>query len=101
MAKKTKRRSLIEAEARMESYLKKIGYTGKYKGVSLNEIPNYKIKTSLPNTSDKVGNGPKKYRPSYTGDELLGISETHKSNAMPIRKDNKQAAIDAAHMRRN
>jgi hypothetical protein len=25
---------------------------------------------------------------------------THKSNLMPIRKDNKQAAIDAANMRR-
>jgi len=26
---------------------------------------------------------------------------THKSNLMPVRKDNKQAFVDAAQMRRN
>ena len=36
----------------------------------------------------------------YTGDEIAGIVVTHKSNLMPIRKDNKQAAVDAASMRR-
>ena len=36
----------------------------------------------------------------YTGNEIAGIVVTHKSNLMPVRKDNKQAAVDAANMRR-
>jgi hypothetical protein len=35
----------------------------------------------------------------YTGTECLGITTLHKSNAVPVF--NKQAAIDAATMRRN
>ena len=53
-------------------------------------------------TSDVIpGNGTKKDSITYTGNEIAGIVVTHKSNLMPIRKDNKQAAIDAATMRRN
>jgi hypothetical protein len=52
-------------------------------------------------TSDRIaGNGLAKERSRYTGDEIAGIVVTHKSNLMPVRKDNKQAAIDAASMRR-
>lgn len=53
-------------------------------------------------TSDVIpGNGSKKDSIKYTGNEIAGIVVTHKSNLMPIRKDNKQAAVDAATMRRN
>jgi len=52
-------------------------------------------------TSDKIcDNGSIKESVKYTGTEIAGIVVTHKSNLMPIRKDNKQAAIDAANMRR-
>jgi hypothetical protein len=52
-------------------------------------------------TSDVIpGNGSKREAMKYTGNELMGIATTHKSNLMPIRKDNKQSAIDAASMRR-
>ncbi len=99
--KKQKRRSLIEAEQQMEALLKRVGYTGKYTGNVVNEIPNYKVEVKNP-TSDQVPGGSyKRYEPKYTGDEILGIVTTHKSNLMPVRKDNKQAAIDSAHMRRN
>lgn len=101
MAKKSKRKSLIEAELRMEKFLAKVGYTGKYKGKSINEIPNYKVVSNTPKTSDVVGNGPKNYKPSYSGDEILGVTLNHKSNYEPVRKDNKQAAIDSAQMRRS
>ena len=52
-------------------------------------------------TSDKIcSNGSIKEKPTYTGTEIVGFVVTHKSVSMPIRKDNKQAAIDAASMRR-
>lgn len=91
---------LQEAKTAHEAFLKKIGYTGKFKGMSVNEIPNYRIESNIPNTSDTIGIGHKKPRSVYTGDEIMGIATTHKSNMVPIRKDNKQAAIDAANMRR-
>ena len=101
MGKKTKRKSLVEAELRMEKFLASVGYTGKYKGIGINEIPNYRTKSNAPKTSDVVGNGPKTYKPSYTGDEILGVTLNHKSNYEPVRKDNKKAAVDSAQMRRN
>jgi hypothetical protein len=99
---KKKRKSLIEAELAMDRLLRRVGYTGKYKGSAVNDIPNYKMESNLPKTSDAIpGKTPKKTSQVYTGTEIAGIVTTHKSNLMPIRKDNKQAAIDAAQMRRN
>jgi hypothetical protein len=54
----------------------------------------------IPSRGDGVGNGLKKEAPKYTGDEIAGIATMHKSNAVPIRKDDKQGAIDIANMRR-
>ena len=99
---KKKRKSLIEAEKRMGDLLRRVGYTGRYAGQIVNEIPNYKVETKLPKTSDKIpGKTPKKAENVYSGNEIMGIVVTHKSNLMPIRKDNKQAAIDASQMRRS
>ena len=99
---KRKRKSLIEAERAMEKLLQRVRYTGKYKGIAVNEIPDYRVRSNLPKTSDVIpGRTPKKSSQVYTGDEIAGIVVTHKSNLMPIRKDNKQAAVDAAQMRRN
>lgn len=82
-----------------ERYLKSLGVTGK-KSEYRSEIPDYSTGPRM--TSDRVaGNGTKKESMKYTGDEIMGIADTHKSNAMPIRRDNKQAAIDAAQMRRS
>jgi len=99
-AKKSKKQLLAEAKLEHEKFLKKLGYTGKLKGKSVNEIPNYKTESKVPNTSDTIGIGNKLPRSIYTGDEIMGIATTHKSNMVPIRKDNKQAAIDVANMRR-
>jgi hypothetical protein len=52
-------------------------------------------------TSDRIpGNGSAKAANTYTGDEIMGIGTMHKSNAVPIRKDSKDAAKDLASMRR-
>ena len=99
---KNKRKSLIEAERRMEELLIRVGYTGKNKGRPVNEIPNYRVESNLPKTSDTIpGKTPKKHENVYSGNEIMGISVMHKSNLVPIRRDNKEAAIEVAQMRRN
>ena len=65
---KKKRKSLIEAEKSMELFLAKVGYTGKYKGKIVNDIPDYKVKSNLPKTSDVIpGKTPKKAENVYSG----------------------------------
>ena len=89
-----------QAQADHEAFLKKMGVTGK-KSEWRAEKPDLKSDRILPPTSDVVcGNGTKRDTVKYTGDEIAGIVTTHKSNLMPVRKDNKQAAVDAANMRR-
>jgi hypothetical protein len=100
MRKRKLTKSIIEAEERMQALLKRVGYTGKFKGESPHSIPNYRVEYGVP-TSDKIGNGVKRRTNRYSGNEIMGISEMHKSNAVPIRRDNKQAAVDAAQMRRS
>ncbi len=82
--------------------LKRVGYSGRFKGKSPYEIPNYREDISRGVTSDTVcGHGAKRQSNVYTGTELLGIGTMHKSNAVPIRKDSPDAAVEIAQMRRN
>lgn len=87
-----------KAQEDHEAWLKTMGVTG--------EVSQYREKRTkfrvMRVTSDKIpSNGTRKDRMKYTGNEIAGIVTTHKSNLMPIRRDNKQAAKDAAEMRRN
>lgn len=100
---------LAQAQAEHAAWLEKMG-VGKVKlpvnkkgeRVGINSIPDYKQHQAAPALSNTVAeNGPARAQPSYTGTEIAGIVTTHKSNLMPVRRDNKQAAIDAATMRRN
>ena len=89
-----------KAQLEHEAFLKKMGIKGDGLKDHRYEIPNYKS-TSMIKTSDTIcSNGLKKDTVQYTGNEIAGIVVTHKSNLMPIRKDNMQAAKDAAQMRR-
>ena len=100
MAKRKKRASLIEAEAQMDRLLKRVGYKGTG-GKAIHNIPDYKVVSNAPKTSDVIcANGSAKVRPCYTGNEIMGIVVSHKSNLMPIRRDNKAEAVEAARMRR-
>lgn len=105
--KASKSKRLAQAKADHEAWLESMG-VGKTKlptnkkgeRVGIYDIPDYNTGPRM--TSDRVaGHGAAKERIQYTGDEIAGIVVTHKSNLMPVRKDNKQAAIDAATMRRN
>lgn len=108
--KASNNKRLQAAQAEHEAWLESMGVSKKQldaklydqygKRKSVNNIPDYNTGPRL--TSDRVaGHGAAKERVQYTGDEIAGIVVTHKSNLMPVRKDNKQAAIDAATMRRN
>lgn len=103
--KKTKSKRMIQAQEDHDKWLAKMG-VGKTKlptdkkgnRTGIYDIPDYKTERV---TSDRIaGNGFAKKPVKYTGNEIAGIVVTHKSNLMPVRKDNKQAAIDAANMRR-
>lgn len=54
---------------------------------------------SIPSLDTGVGVAPKKDIPVYTGDAMIGIGQLHKSNAVPVFKQ--EDAEDLAKMRRN
>ena len=62
-------------------------------------ICNHQVVGSIPTTGTISGTPCTKPEPKvYTGDEIIGIAQMHKSNAVPIRR--KKDAIDTANMRR-
>jgi hypothetical protein len=96
----SKSKRLAAANEKHEAWIKSMGVSGK-KSNYRHDIPNYKKDASSISTSDVIcSNGTKKDSLSYTGNEIAGIATMHKSNAVPIRKDNKQGAIDIANMSR-
>jgi hypothetical protein len=104
--KKSRSKKLQSAHEDHQSWLKRMGagkvqlpVDAKGRRLGIYDIPDYS--TSQRVTSDTVpGNGTARDTNTYTGNEILGITLNHKSNFEPIRKDNKQAAIDSARMRR-
>jgi hypothetical protein len=42
----------------------------------------------IPSLGDGVGNATAKPIQEYTGDEMIGIGQLHKSNAIPVFRDN-------------
>ena len=54
--------------------------------------------SNIPSLDSKIGVAPKKDIPQYTGDAMIGIGQLHKSNAIPVFKQ--EDAIDISKMRR-
>lgn len=52
----------------------------------------------IPSISDGIGSTSKKEVPSYTGTSMIGVSQTHKSNLVPVFST--EQAQDIAKMRR-
>ena len=100
MFKKLRNVKAIEREKKlMEKLLKRVKYKptkGKYR----HDFPDLTVESKY-KTSDRIcGNGFKrKHGITYTGNQLLGIGTLHKSNAVPISKNSKDA-IHQANMRR-
>lgn len=97
----TKAERKIAQEKEMERFLKRVGYKGIASKTSVYEIPDYSTNNYRITSNAIPGNGSKKEQNVYSGNEIAGITVMHKSNLVPIRRDNPQAAIDAAQMRRN
>ena len=92
-------KKMQEAHAKHQQFLDSMGVGKRTELKGVDVVDNtYRRKQKLSNVI--CSNGVKKETPTYTGKETAGIVTTHKSNLLPIRKDNKQAAVDAANMRR-
>lgn len=105
--KPTKSKRLSQAKEEHEKWLASMG-VGKTKlpvdkkgrRLGICDIPDYSTEKSSVPLSNSIGNGHAKAKNEYTGNEISGIVLNHKSNYQPVRRDNPQAAIDAARMRR-
>jgi len=58
--------------------------------VGINEIPDYKTKSSVKLSNNVAGHGAAKESLTYSGErQLLGIATMHKSNMVPVFADKK------------
>ena len=99
---KKKSKSLLQAEADHEKFLKRMG-VGKIKTEYRADLPSYKcINTNIVPTSDVIcSNGSRKERNIYSGErQLIGVATMHKSNMVLIFADKKEDAKEIAKMRR-
>lgn len=98
---KVKTQAIKAAEQAIQDTLKRVGYKGT--GTQSKAKPyKHDLGTIQRITSDRVpNNGVKREEMVYTGNEIGGIAVMHKSNLVPVRRDNKEGFIDIATMRRN
>ena len=96
---KVKTAGVIAAEKALHATLARVGYKAPSNIRKSGYVHDLGVKHDTARTHSIPGNGAKKDANVYTGDEIAGIATMHKSNAIPIRRDNKQSAIDVANMR--
>lgn len=104
----SKSKRLSNAVAEHEKWLASMG-VGKHtlptdkkgKRLGICDIPDYREHQSYTQLSNGVGNGYAREKQKYTGNEIAGVVLNHKSNYEPVRRDNPQAAIESAKMRRS
>jgi|TARA_R110000796_G_scaffold7266_7_gene25053 hypothetical protein len=102
VSKKTK--SQLAAERKHEKFLKKMGISSRSSAGLEQRSSKPWVTGSSPveSTKPKVvydSSMSKKKENVYTGTEIIGIAQMHKSNAVPIR--GKKQAEEVAQMRRN
>ncbi len=112
-----KTQSQIAAEKEHEKFLKKMGL-GSTKVTGSSSVKNTnKRSVAQPGSASALGAEGQRFKSSrsdqcfydpssakkeekvYTGDEIIGIAQMHKSNAVPVR--GKKQATEVATMRRN
>ena len=112
-----KTQSQIAAEREHEKFLKKMGL-GSSKVTGSSSVKNTnKRSVAQPGSASALGAEGQRFKSSrsdqcfydpssakkeekvYTGDEIIGIAQMHKSNAVPVR--GKKQATEVATMRRN
>ena len=104
--KKNKTKSLIAAEKEHQAFLKRMG-VGQSKNkrsvaqsgsASALGAEGQRFKSSRSDQCFYDPSSAKKEEKVYTGDEIIGIAQMHKSNAVPVR--GKKQATEVANMRR-
>ena len=104
---KKKSKSLIAAEKEHQEFLKSMGIGAPKKSRSVAQTASASAlgaegrKFESYRSDQKPGWDPsmsKKEDKIYTGTEIIGIAQMHKSNAVPVR--GKKAAVEVAKMRR-
>ena len=107
----SKQQRLRQAEQEHQEFLAKYGvddaslkrklYNKYGKRKSVNEIPDYSEHQgyAIALSNNISGSAAQKDRQQYTGDYIIGIATTHKSNIMPITS--RKQAVEASTMRRN
>ena len=109
---KSKSKRLQQAQEEHNNWLRSMGVKvdkdslskrhSSYKKVSRTYVHDLGIEKNNTKTSDTIpSNGNKKDTIMYTGNEIMGVVLNHKSNYEPVRRDNKQAAVNASQMRRS
>tara|TARA_B100001175_G_scaffold50084_1_gene39372 strand:- start:956 stop:1315 length:360 start_codon:yes stop_codon:yes gene_type:complete len=99
-----KSKSLLAAEKEHQKYLKRMGIGKSKAGIAQlveRGTCNAQVVGSTPTSGTIPSYHPsmsKKEENTYTGDEIIGIAQMHKSNAVPIR--GKKQATEVARMRR-
>ena len=101
---KKKSKSLIAAEKEHEKFLKRMGVGSRSSVGSEQRSSKPWVTGSSPVESAKPkvvydSSMAKKEEKVYTGTEIIGIAQMHKSNAVPVR--GKKQATEVATMRRN
>ena len=107
--KKKKSKSLLEAERQHAKFLKKMGVSETKQPKpkrSLTQVGSAPANSTIESQKFKSSNSDQFYNPTmakkpekvYTGTEIIGIAQMHKSNAVPIR--GKKQAEEVANMRR-
>ena len=110
--KKNKTKSLIAAEREHEKFLKRMGLNShsstnkapkrsvaQFGSASALGAEGQRFKSSHSDQCFYDPSSAKKKEKVYTGDEIIGIAQMHKSNAVPVR--GKKQATEVANMRRN
>jgi hypothetical protein len=89
----SKAERIAQAKRELQQTLVRVGYQKSKRVSKTLNLPQAKsVEGSIP------ANGAKKATPVYSGTEIVGISQMHKSNAVPI--SNKNEAKEHARMRR-
>ena len=101
---KKKTKSLIAAEREHQKFLERMGI-GKSKARVAQKVEQFTCNDQVVGSIPTSGTIPayhssmaKKEQKVYTGSEIIGIAQMHKSNAVPVR--GKKAAEEVAKMRR-
>ena len=107
----SKKQRQLQAELEHQKFLEKHGvdddslkrklYNKYGERKSVNKIPDYNEHQghAIALSNSISGSAAQKDRQQYTGDYIIGIATTHKSNLMPVTS--RKQAVEASTMRRN